>query len=97
MKFWYPVKIVEEIPLPGVGVHKRPHPEIVGPGHLLVIDVIHGDKLLCGANEYAVLRDLGVTKKITRDNIIAKAEICQECQEAYKNMPQGPWRKWTGK
>lgn len=65
-----------------------------GIGHILLEDW-NGDKsLLCGGEMQKIETATGANAHIIQENRIEHLEMCHDCQEAWKKLPQGEWQNW---
>lgn len=87
-KFVYPYRFVKQLMLDGQEITVK---LFVGAGHIVYVDK---NTALCGKtiDEIKEGND-GTNSRQTR----ADGPLCQGCQEAWKNLPNSPWKKWTGK
>lgn len=93
LRFWYPAKTHYEDALPGFKVRRRRVAEICGEGHLLYEDIT-GARLLCGKETKKIEKSLEAAHVIRSDRLDGK-DVCPKCLEAWKSLPESPWRKWV--
>lgn len=80
VKVWYPaVYVAGEKMVPGDAV----------------AHIYYKGSLLCKLALNIAMQKAKATTSTLRDGVIRNHDMCKECQDMYKSMPEFPWRKWV--